>query len=544
IKYYYNPITSRLEPVAYESFTNLQSRDLSSQYKYVELDSGSNYQDWHSLIFSNKIFFAEYVKQLERISKLDYLDSFFNESNLELNKNLAIIYKEFPYKKFDKRDFYGRQNMIRKVLDAPKALHAYFCKIENNIAHIQVGAIDALPLEIKSISIHGISSVPGKSIVLAAKQTDSFVDYIDCTFIMPTTFVWQKTDSDSIQIQYSVLGASKIKNVNVFSFPHTDSEFIKQDLLNRTGNIEEFSFLEVNKLSRSISIKRGSYSLTKDLIIPADYKLFVSGGVSIDIKNSSKIISYSSVLFSGSEEDQIAIESTDSTSQGIEIINAGKSIFRNVVFKNLPKIKDEQWARSGAITFYESSVEFYNCSFYNCKAEDAINLIRSAFIFKECLFHNMHDDAVDIDFSEGTISNCAFEQCNENALDITMGNLVLNSVFIDGVGNKALNIKSGSEIKGDYIKIKNAHIAIAAEDHSKVIFKNTSITDCKFGVVAYKNKPGSGHPTVTISDLLFLQVKEKYLKGKKSTIVANGISIESSVEDVEILSKSDKKKNK
>jgi hypothetical protein len=543
IKYYYNPVTAKFEPVAYESFTNLGSRDISGQYKYTILDSVSNYIDWHRMIFSDSAFFSEYIKQLERVSDPKYLDDFFNDENTELKNNLAILYKEFPYKKFDRALYYKRQEIILKIISPPKALHAYIKEGNDKVVIIQAAAIDALPIHITSVSINGVRSKPC-SFILPAKKAQQYASYIDIQFIMPDNFKWNKHSSDSVTIQYSVLGATEKKEANVFPFPHTDSEFIAAELKDKKSTMDAFSFITVNEESKSVLIKPGKYSITENLIIPAGYKLFVNAGVSIDIKNSSKIISYSPVFFSGVDDDQIIIESSDSSSRGIEIINAGGSIFRNVVFKNLPKIHDEQWARSGAITFYESPVAFYNCSFYQSKAEDAVNLIRSDFLFKECLFKKMHDDALDIDFSEGTIANCVFEQCRENALDITMGKVRVSAVYINGAGNKAMNIKAGTQLTGDDIRIKNAGIAISAEDQSMVDIKNSKIEDSEIGLVAYKNKPGAGHPKIIASRLVFSGVKKNYLKEAKSSIIVDGNEMSDDVKDVENIIKGDKKKHK
>ena len=544
IKYYYNPISGKFEPVAYESFTNLESRDLTAFYKYVQLDSTTNYVDWHTMIYSNTVFFKEYMKQLERITKTSYLDAFFNKSNDELHKNLAIIYKEFPYKKFEKEQYYNRQEMIKKLISPPKAIHAYFNKMDGVIAHIQIGAIDALPVEIKSMSINGLFSLQGTKIILAAKQTNTYVKFYDVNFVMPNNFKWSEKLIDSINIQYSILGSSELKTANVFPFPHTDSEFISSDLKNQKSTVQDFSFLVTNELTKSIYIKLGKQIISKDLIIPAGYTLIANFGVSIDIKNNAKIISYSPIIFVGTEDEPIIIESSDSSSQGIELISTINSKFNYVTFKNLPKVHDEQWTRSGAITFYESTVEFSNCSFYNSKAEDAINLIRSKFVFTECLFHKMHDDALDIDFSEGTVSNCVFENCNENALDITMGKVKIKSVYINGAGNKALNIKAGTELIGNDVRIKNANIAVSAEDLSSIDLQKITISDSEIGLVAYKNKPGAGHPTIKLTGLTLTHVKKNYLKEKKSTILANGIDIRDGIGDVETIIKDDKKKHK
>jgi hypothetical protein len=308
--------------------------------------------------------------------------------------------------------------------------------------------------------------------------------------------------------------------------------------------MSSFSFLTIDDVSRSIYIKKGNQILDRDLIIPQGYKIFANSNVSIDLKNHAKIISYSAFIFTGTEDYPVIIESSDSTSDGIELIGAPKSIFNYVTFKNFPKVNDSQWARSAALTFYESPVEFNNCCFYNSKAEDVLNLIRSGFVFKECLFHKAKGTALNIDFSDGTINNCVFEDCSKNALDITMGKVSLMSVYINGTGNKAINIKGGSQINGDDIRIKNSFIAISAEDLATADLQNVSITQTRIGIVAYSNKSKAGHPTLKISGLVLKEVKSYYLNEKKSSVFVNGININDETDNVEDIIKGEKKKNK
>ncbi len=544
IKYYYNPVSARLEPVSYESFTQLPYQGISGNYKYDPLDSITYYAKFHEALFSNAEFFKEYVKQLERISESSYLDKFFSENNKELKENLAIIYKEFPYKKFDKNGYYKNQLMIKQLLNAPKAFHAYFDFVSNNQIHLKIGAIESLPVEISSISIGNNRGTSIAPIILPAKQRDKNVSYKEYVFNMPNSFVWKDSLMKYLKVNYTILGASVKKETNVFPFPHTDNEFIEIELKNKQSTINDFPFLVVDELAKSIYIKEGKQVVAKDLIVPPGYKLVAKSGVLLDIKNNAKIISYSSFLFEGTEDEHILIESSDSTSEGIELINAPGSKFNFVTFKNLPKVIDQQWPRTAYITFYESPVEFLYCNFYNCKAEDAINLIRSKFVFIECLFHKMDDDALDIDFSEGTISNCVFENCKENALDITMGKVKVKSLYINGIGNKALNVKSGTFLSGNEVQIKNAAIAISGEDLTSIDLTDVRISDSEIGVVAYKNKPDAGHPTINITRLVLTRVKTNYLKEKKSIIVANGKDITDNISNVEDIIKDGKKKGK
>ncbi|MCW3071651.1 MAG: hypothetical protein JWO44_1541 [Bacteroidetes bacterium] len=543
IKYYYNPVTSKLEPVAYESFTELNSHSLSSQYKYELPDSLANYEDWHSMIFSNPVFFKEYMKNLERLTKPGYLDAFFSASNTELDANLAIIYKEFPYKKFDRQDYYKRQRMIRKVLDSPKAVHAYYNRTENNSVVIQLGAIDAMPVQVHALVIGNKKLLPSKEIILPAKQPGSYVDYREFKFETGKEISIRKEELDSMKLSYSVLGSSDIKQCAVFPFPHTDAEFIADDLKNKKGNIRDFAFLQVDEIKKVIEIQPGKYVVNEGIVIPAGYKVVAGAGVWLDFKNKSGIISYSPLFFTGNEDEQIYIVSSDSSSQGIMLIQANeRSVLKDITFTNLPKVESTGWPRSGSLTFYESPVEISWCNFYNCKAEDALSMIRSPFSLTSCFFRNMKDDALDCNFSDGTISNCAFEFCAENAIDITMGQVELKSVYINNAGNKAIHVKAGGQLKGEDVRIKNSDIAISAEDLSTITLSNVEISDCKMGVVAYKNKPAGGQPQVRLTKATFTKVQKNYLREKKSLVVVDGTEVGEIVDNVETLIKGDKAK--
>jgi hypothetical protein len=541
IKYYYNPVTAKIEPISYESFTNFPFEDIIGNYRYTELDSNQNFEDIHAALFSDPQFFKAYIKQLERVIEPSYLDKFFNESNEELKKNLTILYNEFPYKKFDKQDYYKNQLMIKQLLSAPKSIHAYYNNIKNNQIHLQIGAIESLPVEIRSVSIGNDMGLPAIPIVLPAKQKNQYVNYKDYCFSMPAVVNWNDSLIATLKVNYSILGSEKVQQAKVFPFPHTDSEFIASDLKNKQSNVKNFPFLIVDNDKKVIVIKQGKQIIDMDMVIPPGYRLVANSGVYIDLKNNAKIISYSPIIFIGTEDNPITVESSDSTAQGIELIDAEKSVFNYIIFKNLPKVHDQQWARSGAITFYESPVEFNYCNFYNSKAENGVNLMRSKFSFKECIFHRMYRDALDADFSEGTITNCVFEQCNENALNLTMCEVKIKSIYVDGCKDKAFNIKGGAQLKGDDVRIKNSNIAISAEDLSSIDLQNVTITNSEIGLVAYRNNSGAGYPTLNVSGLVLSNVKKNYLREKKSTITANGVTISDEVDNVGINIKNEKK---
>ena len=72
------------------------------------------------------------------------------------------------------------------------------------------------------------------------------------------------------------------------------------------------------------------------MIIPEGYDVKGGEGLKIDLTNSAKILSFSPLHFTGSEESPINIFSSDTTGQGIIVINANAgSLMEYVHFINL-----------------------------------------------------------------------------------------------------------------------------------------------------------------------------------------------------------------
>jgi hypothetical protein len=496
IKYYYNPVTAKLEPVSYESFTVFPFESIAGNYKYTILDSNQNCEDLHVALFSNPLFFKAYIKELERISNPIYLDTFFKETDAELKSNLSILYKEFPYKKFDPQNYYENQRMIKKILDAPKSFHAYLKNISKEFVCLQIGAIESLPVEIRSIKIAGRELFPSQPIILPAKQNNAFIVYQEYYFPIPSGLILKEPSVSEIVVNYSLLGSAVVKQEKVFLFPHTTTELVPADLQKKQSTIADFSFLITDEKQKIIRFTSGAHKVLSDLIIPPGYKVIANESVSLDLLNKSKIISYSALLFSGTADEPLTIQSSDFTGQGIELIKATGSMFQYVLFKNLPEVTDKQLQHMGSITCYESAVEFNSCGFYDCKAKSALYIIRSDFSMKECLFQNMKADALAIDFSKGSISNCVFENCEE-AMHATMSRMYLNSIYVSGATSSALYLKEGSQAIGNRIKIKKSVGALKTE----------------------------GFVDVNLMDVTIDQVKKIYAIGNSATVTVDGTSI-------------------
>ena len=128
--------------------------------------------------------------------------------------------------------------------------------------------------------------------------------------------------------------------------------------------------------------------------------------------------------------------SSDSTGQGITVINAGgQSIISYVEFKGLGNPNKAGLNQTGAINFYQSDVKITNINIENNFGEDALNIIRSYYEIYNSTFRDILSDAFDGDFSDGLILNSVFYNCGNDAIDVSGSIVIIDSVFIDNAGD-------------------------------------------------------------------------------------------------------------
>jgi hypothetical protein len=531
--YYFNPVTGLIEPLGREWGALRYSRDeVTSLFIEDFKDYGAAY---HQKIFKDLLFVAKYIEALDRLSKPDYLDSLFRDIESELQTKLAILYQDNPYYAYPKEFLYRNQEYIRSKL-YPTALPvaAYYRgkkdgKIELSVRHLQV-----LPIKIVNLSWNdSVVFDPVREMILHAGQASTPPDYVLAEFTIPAGVSWSNTIIDQLKLQYKTPGTTILGAVPVFPWSSQDVAEFPYDLLRQDPNCHEFDFVTVDEVAKVVSIKPGEFRLHRDLIIPPGYTFVCRAGVRLNLSKGAKILSYSPLAWSGTEQNPVLIYSADSTGQGLVVVSArSTSMLDHVVFNNLSNPSQHGWELTGALTFYESPVHLSHCQIIGNRSEDGLNIIRSEYTIDQTLFRQTSSDAVDADFANGTITNSHFINCGNDAIDISGSVADLHNIFVDGAGDKGLSAGEDSHVTVTQMDIKNAEIGVGGKDQSETIIEDMSIDNCKIGITVYQKKSEFGPASIKVTDLEMAQAHIPYLVEAESTLVVNNQPIAPSRKNV------------
>jgi len=537
LRFYYNPITSLLEPIGFDANagTTLAQQWYSFRVAVIKNDPPVPLYAIQAKIFSDTIFFEEYINALRRVAEEDYLKKLFKDTERSLEENLNIIYRGFPYYCFSKDIFYRNQKIIQVYLNPAEGLHAYFYSARETCLELELGNIQLLPIEVIAVTYGDTRLFPVRErTILSPKIPSKAVSYQKVSFSFPSNFIWSDMMAENLKVEYKILGMSQVRCRAVFPYANISDNFIQSDFMRQPANVGDFEFLSVDEATKEILIKPGILNLDKNLIIPRGYKVICPEGVQMNISKSAKILSYSPLEFIGSEDCPIVISSADSTGQGIVVMNTDQqSTLRYVVFNNLSSPSQAGWGLTGAVTFYESPVDIVQCQFRNNNSEDSLNIVCSDFLIGRSLFQNVSSDALDIDFGRGEVASSSFINCINDAVDISGSIVGLSNIIIDKVQDKGISAGEDSRMNVEKIQIRNTEIAVTSKDASSVTIKDIIISDCKLGFASFQKKPEFGGAVISASGLKMEGVRTPYLVELKSSLDLEGKSVEPNSEDVE-----------
>ena len=546
IKFYYNPITSLLEPIGREVHISNDKKINQTWWIKTESNNAINYEGqftFVNLLFQNKKFYKLYLTELFKMTEEDYVINIINENYDQFNEYKKILQINFPTKQVFSENYLKKIRLhIRNTITPIQGINVYYVDYNDNKILLAANNTQITPVEIIGVKFDKGQRIDFKKpFIIDGKTHNKPTKNILLEIPCKDTISCKEFNKNKNQLIFNFLGQSKINFTEIFFFFFINKTIIKK--ISDIDYLQRLPFLKVDMKKNIISFKTGKIIIDKKIVIPGNFLVNFKPGTEIIFSKKGQIISYSPLNIVGLEDDPIIIKSdflgpVSSFSQnqkldgnyglGLTVINAeSKSIIKNVIFKRLASPEVEKGIGFlGSINFYNSDVSIENSKFIeNLNGDDYLNIVSSNFEIKNVHFSNIRSDAIDLDFSKGTIDNISIINSNNDGLDFSGSIVDISNILIKNIGDKAISAGEKSVITISNLKINNANIAIASKDLSKVKLNNIEVSNSKIGIIAYQKKPEYGPAHITVDDILLKKVSIDFLVENNSEIYINGKKI-------------------
>jgi len=518
LRFYYNPVSRKLEPIAYDCYPEKVEMS-ANQPIFGHSKDKTVFPDFsyiHYNLFNNSSFKSLYVFYLKEYSEASYLNDIFLELDASLSSIGKLLATEDPDSKFNKAFYYSNIKSIRETLlefinsSLKYELQDYgfedFKNTKTYYYHTGLKAYSS-PYQDSVSNLVQFKNFHSTSVTIIGyglKQNRDSIIILGSP--IKTKPLIQNKKPHSLNLPKSAktiffIAENRLDTLGLLiSKWAPNQKFIDPVESLSTKKFVEHSAVNTNPVARLIVIKKGKHTISNDLIIPKGWTFIIEPGAEIDLTNNAAIVSYSSVYAEGKTSDQIFIHSSDSTGQGLTVIDSyGNSLLQYVTFKNLNTLHKFGWYLTGAVTFYQSNVFIENCTFKNNSCEDAINLVQSYFTFCNSTIENTFSDGLDSDFSNGAISHSIFKNTGNDCIDLSGSNVEISYCEIVNSGDKGISGGENSIVKIENTKINKAKIAIASKDLSVVNVSSVTVKNVDYGLVAFQKKPEFGPANIIVT---------------------------------------------
>ncbi|MBN1582685.1 MAG: hypothetical protein JXA89_18385, partial [Anaerolineae bacterium] len=540
-RYYYNPLTSQLEPIAYDRFASIP--------RNVHLIDLAQYSDPEVM--------RAFVHEVLRISRPEYLDELRARYNKDLERYYAALAQELPTAKLELPwdTLARRQVSLLAALRPAQTVHAYqrsvdpFGEITHSTIDLRVGNLTRYPVILQQLQIgeHTINlcadwiaqedadllhDQAGDQVVLQ-HATGIIPQYV--TLHIPTGTIQELQSQETfsgpgtLQLLTTLVGIEEPIVVDVQQdLPAALSATVLPAQPSIQEAVKRYPFLAMSDRPGFLELKSGTWAVDGDLVLPAGIGLRATQPVTLTFDPGAVFLSSGPLLLRGQEQERIYLVPKQQEWAGIAVLRTDPhdvSLLENVEIRGTTGIHRDGWVTEGGVTFYESAVVLRRCRLLDSAAPGAIRIVRAHFEFIDTEFANSAQNAFDSDFAEGRIEGCAFHDIIENAIDARKSQIAIQDVDLIRVYDKGILASQDSVVTIQALRATDVGIAIASQDMSFVNAQDIRIFQASVaGFAAYRGEKGYGPAIIQASQVVFEEDESTHaLVQQESSITLNGM---------------------
>ncbi len=552
-RFYYNPVTGLLEPVAFDGLA------LPLKYKSGELANLFSVEP----LFNTPGVQKAYIETLERITTPEYIAMLKNEFGEELGMYYSLLVDEYKNRNSSDDSLLQlpwdtlnlRADLLSRNLDPAQPIRGNYRFVEKEgETFIQLDLVNLMivPVQINELLIgenerqfeqewcaddicqNDIVEGADKVVLLPSKDNN----FVPVSFLLPAgNFDEEQISTENVELLVNLYGGSENFNIPIFS------NYVPQGVdvgLKPSATLEEALAAHPFLLylgDKDLAIQQGDWSVAGDLVLPVGYNLLIPSGTTLRFEEDSVFLVHGKVDIKGSEENQILLTAQNQNWGGMVVQDATEtSTWQYVVAEKMAGIARSGWILTGGITFYESALDISFSSIGNNDTEDALNIIRAPFTFDYVEFLNTPSDAFDGDFTTGTATHCSFHDILGDAFDVSGTDATITDSYFVNIADKAVSAGEKSNITLQNIYIENVSIGVASKDLSVVLADTLKIDTAKVtGLAAYIKKPQYGPGTIIATGVEFLNTEKLAVNQINNKLLVNGEAIPTEDVDVDAL---------
>jgi len=523
LRFYYNPHTARLEPIAFDgepwgwSREDMARTDVIDGYQFSMGVGG--WFPWMRAFLADRKALNAYMRELWRISDPAWSDSLVAEYGDELQELLFALRLEWPRLSSPIDALRRGQGFFRGKLQPVDAISGEY-RVRGDSLRIEVANLVDIPLEVLSVRRGMRRWKLSPPLFLASRRRLEIPRHVSLGFSTADT------DSGMVQLEYRSFALPPTAGRRILR-PAPASGIETPLLLPPPPDpvvfAEQHEWVDWDEGRGELRIRPGVWTLSGDLILPRT-PVRIAAGTTLRMPAGSVLLARSSLMIDGSADQPVRlIAAADTTWGGLYLMQASApSRWKHLEVFDTAGLDRPGWLVTGGVNVYGATVEISDSRFEGHRGEDAVHLIHATATLRNVIVGDCRSDALDGDFIQADLSDCSFHDVGGDAIDLSGSLVDATRIQALRIGDKAFSAGEQSHLRVRQFEVLQAGIGIASKDLSTVIAQEGTISDTRIGLAAYTKKPVFGGGTLIATHVDLIGVERAALAQTGSLIRLDG----------------------
>lgn len=538
-RFYFNPVTARLEPIAFDNYlapTIYRQRDSTcdhfvSSYLMSDPRFKAEVLRFSELLvqrYSDDSWLAGLRQSQMLYLKILGLDSMSGEAvyAADILENLAHFLEIMPW------------NPGPRVVNDEPNLFALRYPDAELISHLRVfWSLEpgGLRLTLKNLTGHPVEQIKvshdGRRIGELA-ELPSFSRWPgkhSVSLFLPGSF----DVSVPLDLEYQFRGVSqRVQGIHQYRDLEPGFKDARSFFSRSLGKVN------VDASTSTVTLDGGQFALDENMELPEGWSLVLKEGTELLFGPGVVLRLNGALLASGARDNPVQIAvSSDLTYRGIGAGGgilvtqaAARSTLRHVHWRGggesaILANRQDYHGLTGCLTFYESEVDIIDSVFTDAHCEDAVNAVRTSVLLDNVSIIRPTADGFDCDFCTGEITDSRFEDTGNDGVDVSGSDIRLADLEFRRIGDKAVSAGEQSTVSIEGMVVRGATTGIASKDLSRVKVTAAEMSGITgTGLISYVKKSEFGGASIECNHSNFDTVRKLVAVQQGSSILIDGVT--------------------
>ncbi|NND53902.1 MAG: hypothetical protein HKN56_02900 [Gammaproteobacteria bacterium] len=291
----------------------------------------------------------------------------------------------------------------------------------------------------------------------------------------------------------------------------------------------------------TLRIRPGEYRVEASVVTPPGIVVSVDAGTTLRFANDALMLVNGPLRVQGTEDAPVRFVPLDSSWPGIVVMEADdRSQVAFAEFRSTHSVTTDSWTLTGGVNFYAADVDIRDTLFADSRGEDALNIINSDYTLQDITVDGTVSDAFDGDFTTGRVSGGLFTNVGRagggDAVDVSGSTIQVSGTRFTRIADKALSVGERSTMNATGVVMQDVGTAAAAKDGSLLELSDASISRASFaGLTAYIKKPEYGPAEIRAKGVTIAETAQPTLVQTGSRVTIDNVEQQSEDVDVDAL---------